>query len=272
MQPRKSTASSSFGPFATLAFITLAALLLVAGIWVLTRGTASEQNAPTAIAAAQAQATSEVTDVPPTEEVEPTPDFEFYLGTPNSPTQEPTYAVGPTAQYSEILPISEWESFDAPEGFSVKYPPDWYFETLPQEQELRVNGSTVHLWSYDYRDPNLSAIGKAGEWPPNFTKATISLARPETSGFPVEENETIQDWVHRAFPEEEESVVSEESVQVDGRQAFRRVTSTVGRRNWSITYLFHGPYIMLISHPVHEEGSFNAQVITQIVESITIDN
>lgn len=264
---------SKLVPVVTLGIILVVGLVLFLGISLLTRQDSASQQSPSFAAAAPlAQAVSTKTRVRPTRKNKGKPTVQVWLGTPNYPTPAPTYAVGPTAQFSRFIPIAEWKTYVAPEGFSVKYPPDWYFETLPQEQELRVNGSTVHLWSYDYRDPNLSAIGKAGEWPPHFTKATISLARPETSGFPVEENETIQDWVYRAFPEDEEKVVSEESVQVDGRQAFRRVTGTTGRPNWSITYLFHGPYIMLISHPVHEEGSFNRRVIQAIVDSIEINN
>lgn len=265
MQPRKSPASSRIGPFATLALIAFAAIVLGSGIWILTRQGGQNQNSPP-LAAAPPQAVSTETSSP-TEEIEPTSDAPAFGATPEFPTPEPTYAVRPTAQFAEMIPIEEWETFDNPDGFSVKYPPDWIFETFPGE-----NGSTTSLLSYDPHDPNLPSHREPGVTPSNYTKVDIALDRPESMGFPLEPNEKIEHWLNRAQKMPDTQTFEESTVQVDGVEAFRRVTGQGDTPTETITYLQMGPYIMFIAHPYDEEGSFNSQVIQAIIDSIEINN
>lgn len=269
MSPKSKLPSTKVSVVVTLGLVILFGALALLGIAVLMRGISESAPAPGFVAgAAPTQIVATETPVPPTATSDATPTPLVIMGVPNDVTPPPTYAVGPTAQFTELLPISEWLTYeDKQAGFSFKYPPDWYLAGPPEQE--RVAGYSASIHSYDPQDPDLSILGKSGKWPPNYIKVEIALIVPELTGLTLLSNEDIADWVHRAYPAtEEEQIISEGPTEIDGVKAFEQVIQSHNGPTWSATYLFVGKYIMVIGKPYVEGGTSSNKIIETIMDSI----
>lgn len=269
MSPKSKLPSTKVSVVVTLGLVVLAGVLGFIGISVLLRGISESASEPAFVAgAAPTQIVETETPIPPTEPNDVTPTPLVIMGVPNDVTPPPTYAVGPTAQFTELIPTSKWLTYeDKQAGFTFKYPPDWYLVASPEQE--RVAGYSLSVHSYDPQDPNLSILGKSGKWPSNYTKLEITLDSPEAEGHPLEPNEDLADWVHRTRPlQESEQTLSEKKLRVDGIDAFEQITQSENSPSWSVIYLYSGKYMMFIAHPYEKEEIFNYQVIQTILSSM----
>jgi len=269
MLPQNKLPSTKVSVFVTLGLVVLVGALALFGISVVMRGISESAPAPAFVAgAAPTQSVETETPIPPTETNDATPTPLVIMGVPNDVTPPPTYAVGPTAQFTELLPTSEWLTYEDKEaGFSVKYPPDWYLVASPEQE--RVAGYNVSVHSYDPQDMTLSVLRKSGKWPSNFIKVEIALMVSELTGQTLASNENISDWVHRTYPmAEEERVISENSTEIGGRKAFEQITQPNNGTAWSATYLPVGKYIMVVGRPHAEEDTIASRITRTIIDSI----
>lgn len=269
MLPQNKLPSTKVSVFVTLGLVVLVGALALLGVSVVMRGISESAPAPAFVAgAAPTQSVETETPIPPTETNDATPTPLVIMGVPNEVTPPPTYAVGPTAQFTELLPTSEWLTYEDKEaGFSVKYPPDWYLVASPEQE--RVAGYNVSVHSYDPQDMTLSVLRKSGKWPSNFIKVEIALMVSELTGQTLASNENISDWVHRTYPmAEEERVISENSTEIGGRKAFEQITQPNNGTAWSATYLPVGKYIMVVGRPHAEEDTITSRITRTIIDSI----
>ncbi|MDL1897562.1 hypothetical protein FBQ82_14955 [Anaerolineae bacterium CFX7] len=270
MLPQNKLPSTKVSVVVTLGLVVLVGLLALIGISVLMRGISESAPAPVFVAgAAPTQVVETGTAIPPTEPKDATPTPLVIMGVPNEVTPPPTYAVGPTAQFTELLPTSEWLTYeDKQAGFSFQYPPDWYLVTSPEQE--RMAGYSVSIHSYDPQDPNLSVLGKSGKWPPNYTKMEFALVLPELTGDTLMPNESIADWARRSpAVTSEERIISEETIQIDGVEAFRQTVESKAPTS-SVIYLPVDKYIMHVVYPYEKEETLNTQVVQAILASIRI--
>lgn len=275
MLPQKKSGSPKFSALVTLGLVILAGAFALVGISVFMRGFSASAPAPTFVAgAAPTQPSPTETSIPPTEPGDATPTPIVIMGVPNLVTPPPTYAVGPTAQFTKVIPVSEWLTYeDKQAGFSVKYPPDWYLKTTPEDE--RVAGYGTSLFSYDSHDMKLSVLNKSGKWPSNFVKMEIMLFTTKGTNHPLRPNQTIEDWVRWAYPDsEDERIVSEAIKELNGVKAFERITysdkAASAWRRWRAIYLFRGEYIMVIGHAYPEQETVSKKILETIVSSIRL--
>ena len=270
MLPQSKLPSTKVSVIVTLGLVVLVGALALIGISVLMRGISESTPPPPFIAgAASTPVIPTETLIPPTETKDVTPTPLVVMGVPNEVTPPPTYAVGPTAQFTKLLPTSEWLTYeDKQAGFSFLYPPDWYLVTSP-EQERRA-GYSVSVHSYDPQDMTLSVLRKSGKWPSNYIKMEFALVLPELTGNTLMPNESIADWAHRSpAVTSEEKIISEETIQIDGVEAFQQIVESKAQTS-SVIYLPVDKYIMHIVYPYEKEETLNTQVIQAVLALIRI--
>jgi hypothetical protein len=182
-------------------------------------------------------------------------------------TPPPTYAVGPTAQFMKLIPISEWLEYeDETVGFRVKYPPDWYLSSPPDDS--RTHGYVTAFFSYDHHDPELPVLAKSGKWPGNFVKVEI-YSVPEANDPPLRAGEDIAAWVRRTRPRaDDDKLIQEGPVEIDGIAAFRQVIEYKGWSTGSATYFFYGGYVFTIAHRYYGPGTVVSQFLQTMIDSM----
>lgn len=226
------------------------------------------QTSPSSSPTSQASPTS--FPIPETVVVN-TPTVRPTLPLPPSPT---IYIAGPTAQFSTPIPIAEWSVYeDGQAGFSIRYPPDWYLKTTQPED--RIFGSTTQLSSFDPNDPILEA--KPPQPIPNFTKLEIIVVdNLEATGESFPPNQTIDEWVRtsRAIDDsvqDQLELIDEGPTEVGGVPAYFQVIRYASGGVAKTTYVYHNNKLVFINHRFEEAGSFNGQVLQQMIDSISFN-
>ncbi len=269
-QPRKSPLSPSPLPLAL--FIVFAALIGLGALYLFTIGmtapaptqTGAQQNA-----LAQATATVEAdTEEEPNYDLTPTrvlpvpTDAPVPPGAkspiPLPPPTEISYTPGPTASLEVLVPIEEWREYvNEQQGFTIKYPPNWYLNPGP-------TGQTTQIFSYDFNDPALD--GYKGP-PLDLTKIEIGITQAQQ----FLPNESIHEWIYRTGRlGEDDKLIQEEELPVDGLPALRQLV------DFEYGGLIEGVYVkrtndvIIIGQHYREDWAIPNQVFALLVQNFRI--
>ncbi|MBI4671500.1 MAG: hypothetical protein HY741_07520 [Chloroflexi bacterium] len=177
---------------------------------------------------------------------------------------------GPTAQFEKILPIEEWSTYtDELAGFRIAYPPDWYVNGRPPN--LPPQGWTTQFLSYDPNDRSF-AKGKA---PSNIIKLEITLDDLEVVGHPFAPGQSLEDWVHgnsAISPDfsDQLRLIEESPMTIAGVSSFRQVIEyhTVDHFIGVTIYVPRGRNMIYINYRLPDTGSYQEQILRQMIESI----
>ena len=267
-QPRKSRLSPSPLPLAFL--IILITVLALGALYFVTIG----MTAPTPVqigATVKATATTDGDTVQePEYNLTPTrvlavptdaplpPGFET-VPPPPEPTQI-TYKPGPTASLQELAPLIEWKEYkNEYQGFTIKYPPNWYLKA-------GATGQMTQIFSYDYKDPALTAHKGS---PLDLAKVEIGVSQVQQ--FLADEN--LSNWVSRTGRVSEgDKVLREEEITVSGLPALRQLVDYEYGGLIEVVYVKRGNTVIMIVQYYKEDWSVPNRVFELLVQSFAFDN
>lgn len=270
-QPRKSSTSPS--PFSLALLIVLTMLLVGGAVYIITIGmTAPAPTQTSALAKATATA-EEADDENPNYALTPSrvlpvptdaplpPGFETIP--PPPPPTVINYTPGPTASLQELAPIEEWKEYvNEQQGFTIKYPPNWYLNAGP-------TGQTTQIFNYDFKDPVLMTY----KGPP-LALSKIDIMVNRADGQPIDrflEGETIRDWVYRTGRvSEEDKVIQEKALTLDGFPAIQQIVDFEYGGLMNAVYLKRPDDVIMIGQQYHEERAVPNQIFDLLIQSIRI--
>lgn len=173
------------------------------------------------------------------------------------------YTPGPTASLEQLVPLEEWKEYvNEQQGFTIKYPPNWYLNAGP-------TGQTTQIFSYDFNDPAFT--GYKGS-PRNITKIEIYARRGQLSAMDqLQGNETIREWVYRTGRiSEGDQVIQEEEITVDGLPALRQLVAFEYGGLMEAVYIKRPNDVILVGQPYREDWTVPNQVFDLLVQSFRI--
>ena len=178
------------------------------------------------------------------------------------PTAIP-YAPGPTASLEELMPIEEWKEYvNEQQGFSFKYPPNWYLNTTS-------TGQTTQIFSYDFNDPSLT--GYKGP-PLDVTRIDIMVNRVDQQ--PIDQfrgTETLREWVSRTGRlGEDDKLIQEAEFTADGLPALRQLVDFEYGGLIDGVYIKRSGDVILIGQHYREEWIVPNQVFDLLIQSFKI--
>jgi hypothetical protein len=277
-QPRKTGLSPS--PLPLVLFIVILAVVVVGTITLLMTGMTapapvqtgalarSDEAQPnlvtkqTAMAVETAKAlddeTNYATRVLPVPTDAPLPPG-FKTPTPLPPPTEITYTPGPTANLEVLAPTGEWKEYvNEKQGFTIKYPADWYLNTDPS------GGWGTQIYSYDFNDPSL-ALDKNP--PRNASKIEIGITAPQQ----FLPNESLREWVRRTGRlGEEDKLILEEELKVDGLPALRQIVDFEYGGLMEGVYVKYGDNVIIIGQRYREDRTVLNQIFDLVVQNFKI--
>lgn len=184
-----------------------------------------------------------------------------------SPTPTPAGIVRPTAQFTTLLPLSEWKTYSSPEnGFSIRYPPDWIVSPLPPNECWPINRCFPSFYSYDPRDFKL--FPKGGPIAPNLFEIEIGYW-DDTMGRPLPApNENFPDYVATRTtnpPGVGDQLLYSEIIRIGGVESVLRVTEL----NDKVTSIFvpRQDYVFILMY-WEPQIEYNNQVLKMMLDSI----
>ncbi len=275
-QPRKSTLSPSPLPLALL--IAISTILVVGGVYLFVIGMTTPVPSQTgayqsALASATSTAEVEVEQEPnyeltPTRELPVPTNAPLPLGFETIPLPPPpteiNYTPGPTASLDEVPPLGEWKEYvNEQQGFTIKYPPNWYLNAGP-------TGQTTQIFSYDFNDPAI----KGYKGPPlNVTGIDIYARRGQLSvNDQLKGNETIREWVYRTGRVgEDDEVIGEEEIIVDGFPALRQLVDYDYGGLMEAVYIRRPTDVILVGQPYREDWTVPNQVFDLLIQNLRIE-
>lgn len=258
-------------PTLTLALVLVAAVAAALVFNLLLQGLSNSNQPPSFVsgAAATLAATSVATSDPASTELASATEI-VISSTPLYSTPEPTYVVGPTAQYDQVRPIEQWNTFESEQvKFTIAYPPDWYVNGLAPE--LGSGGFSVQFTNFDPRDPTLiEADSGRGEPHPNYASLDITVDSPILQGNPLSPDEPLASWVTRTkFLPADAKVVDEKSYTIDERGAYHRIVQLKHDLAIAEFYVKSGENIIEIIYRTEPQVGANAEILQKMVESLS---
>lgn len=176
---------------------------------------------------------------------------------PPPPPTEISYTPGPTAHFDVMAPFEEWTDYvNEGQGFSVKYPPDWY-----------LNPGQMQFFSYDFNNPKLQLNPDL-----SLDYAKIEILVDDLTGLPPEhqfrENETLREWVYRTGRVgEDDQVLEEEEFLLDGVPALRQFINYDPGLLIETVYLKRPTGLVLITQHYREDFTVPNQIFDLLVSS-----
>ncbi len=275
-QPRTSRPSPS--PIGLALLIVITSILILGALFLFTIGmtvpvpaqTGGQQNAlAPATATPEAEVEQEPNyDLTPTRVLPPPTDAPLPPGFKTvPPPPEPTkitYTPGPTASPEKMIPFEKWNEYvNEQQGFTIKYPSDWYLSA-------GASGQTTQIFSYDLNDP--AVMGYKGP-PLNLTHIDIYARRGQLSQVDqLQGNETVRDWVYRTGRvSEDDKVIREEEFLVDGFPALRQLVDFGYGGLMQAVYVKRPNDVILIAQSYREEWTVPNEVFDLIIQNLRID-
>lgn len=184
-----------------------------------------------------------------------------------APPPEPTaltYTPGPTASLEEVAPIEEWQEYvNEKQGFTIKYPPNWYLNAGP-------TGQTTQIFSYDFNDPSLADY----KGPPlNLTKIEIGISSSKNwpPAHQLREGETLREWVAKTGRvSEDDKLIEEEDLTVDGLPALRQLVDFEYGGLIQVVYVKRTDDVIIIGQPYREQWAVPNQIFEVLIASFRV--